>query len=272
MCPELFHIGPIPIRGYGVMLALAFLAGVLYLRYRVNKDKKSFEPYLTLSYILIFGGIIGARLFYVVTHLEEFTNNWSATFNPFASGQFGIAGLNLYGGILVGIGGILWYCYHRKLPLWETFDYFAPTVGLGIFFGRIGCFLNGCCFGTPTDLPWSVTFPAGSIPDSVFPGMHLHPSQIYSSLYGLFLFFLLHWWSNHRRFTGQIVAVLLMVEAIFRFAIESVRYYEAEMWVDIFGFHPTYNHLIAIGLFLLGLIIYLLRSRTAGNQIPVATA
>lgn len=261
MCPELFHIGPIPIRGYGVMLALSFLFGVLYLRHRVQKDNKRFEPYLALSYILIFGGVIGARLFYVVTHLDEFRGNWSATFNPFASSEFGIAGLNLYGGILLGIIGLFLYCRYKKMPLWETFDYFAPAVGIGIFFGRIGCFLNGCCFGTPTEMPWGVVFPPGSIPDVIFPGAHLHPAQIYSSLYGLFLFLGLHWLSTRQRFTGQVIAVLLMVEAAFRFGLEYVRYYETEMWITIGGITPTYNQLISITLFVFGLAVYLLQSR-----------
>ena len=66
----------------------------------------------------------------------------------------------------------------------------APTVGLGIGLGRIGCFLNGCCFGTPTDLPWGVTFPEGSIPDYIFHNQAIHPAQLYSSLYGFALFFL----------------------------------------------------------------------------------
>ena len=87
--------------------------------------------------------------------------------------------------------------------------------------------------------------------------MPIHPSQIYSSLYGLVLFLFLHWRLVHKQFHGQVLAMMFMIEAVFRFAIEYVRYYEAAMHIHIFGMSPTYNHLISISLFILGLIIYL---------------
>ncbi len=185
MYPELFHIGPITIRSYGVMLAIAFFASVLYVKYVASRDNKPFERFLTIAYIMIFGGIIGARLFYVLFHLEEFAGNWTASFNPFASHEFGIAGLNVYGGVIVAIIGTFVYCRWRKISTLEVFDYFSPAFGLGLGIARIGCFLNGCCFGTPTDLPWGISFTPGSIPYAVYFDAPLHPSQLYTSLYGL---------------------------------------------------------------------------------------
>jgi phosphatidylglycerol:prolipoprotein diacylglycerol transferase len=181
--------------------------------------------------------------------------------NPFAGGNFGIAGLNLYGGVIVAIIGTFIYCRMKKLSLLEVFDYFSPTLGLGLAFTRVGCFLNGCCFGIPTDLPWGVSFPSGSIPYYIFGNVSLHPSQLYSSLYGLGLFVLLHFLMKKKKFTGQLVAILFMVEAVFRYLIEYVRYYEDAMYYEILGMRPTYNHLISISLFLLGLIIYIIRSK-----------
>ena len=177
MHPELFHIGPIPIRSYGVMLALSFLAGVAYIRWVTKRDGKSFDDFLNLAYVMVIGGLVGARLFYVVTHLAEFSDRWTAVFNPFHSGFVGIAGMNVYGGVLLAIVGSYVYCRIRKLSVLEIFDYFAPTLGIGLFLTRIGCFLNGCCFGTPCHLPWAVEFPPGSIPYSVYGHEHLHPSQ-----------------------------------------------------------------------------------------------
>ncbi|MFQ5498490.1 MAG: prolipoprotein diacylglyceryl transferase [Candidatus Zixiibacteriota bacterium] len=271
MLPELFHIGPLPIRGYGLMLALAFLGGILYVKKIIERDGKPFEPFLTMSYIIIFGGIIGGRLLYVLLHLSDFKNNWSASFNPFASSQFGISGLTLYGGIVLAVVGVWLYCTIRKLSILEVFDYFAAPLGLGIGFGRIGCWLNGCCFGTPTDLPWGVSFSPGSIPFSVFGDLHLHPAQLYSSLYGFGLFVLLHFLHKHKQFHGQVIGLLFMLEALFRFAIEAVRYYESAMYFDLGPIHATYNHLVSVGLFALGLSIYLWQWTASRKKIKAKT-
>ncbi|MFH1686955.1 MAG: prolipoprotein diacylglyceryl transferase [bacterium] len=261
MYPELFHIGSFPIRSYGLMLALSFLVGVFYIERMARRDGKPFEPLLIIAYINIIGGVVGARLAYVLFHLDEFAGRWADTFNPFGGDGYGIAGLNMQGGVILAIIGTFLYCRWKKHSVLEMFDYFAPTVGLGLGITRIGCFLNGCCFGTPTDLPWGISFPVGSLPYTVFGTDHLHPSQIYSSLYGLLLFGLLHWMGKHKRFHGQLVAVLLMVEAVFRYAIEYVRHYEDAMHIDILGMHPTYNHLMSISLFTAGLLIYVLAGK-----------
>jgi phosphatidylglycerol:prolipoprotein diacylglycerol transferase len=254
MYPELFHIGPIPIRSYGVMLVVSFFLGLWYVRRVTARDGKPFEPFLTIAYIMIFGGIFGARLTYVLLHLEEFAGNWTSSFNPFASDQFGIAGLNMYGGVVVAIIGTYFYCRWKKMSVLEVFDYFAPTLGLGLVFARIGCFLNGCCFGTPTDLPWGISFPPGSIPYAVYFDAPLHPAQLYSSLYGLILFVFLHYKMKRKRFTGQLVALLFMSEAVFRFVIEFVRYYENAMYLPLDGLRPTFNQLVSLALLLTGLV------------------
>lgn len=261
MLPELFDIGPIPIRSYGLTLALTFLLGVLYVRYVTKRDGKEFDPYLNIAYIMIFSGVIGARLFYVLFHISEFSGQWLNAINPFAGNQFGIAGLNLYGGIVLAIFSTLVYCRFKKMSVLEVFDYFSPALGFGIGLTRIGCFLNGCCYGTPTNLPWGVSFPDGSIPHSVFGDQHLHPSQLYSSLYGFMLFLLLHFMMKRKQFIGQLVAILFMVEALFRFVIEYVRYYEDAMYIQIGPYYPTYNHLVSLSLFIAGLIIYIVGSR-----------
>ncbi|MDF1543789.1 MAG: prolipoprotein diacylglyceryl transferase [bacterium] len=257
MYPEFFHIGPFPVRAYGVMLAAAFFLGILYLRYLAKRDNRSFEELLSISYVTIFGGVIGARLAYVLFHLDDFSGRWTDTFNPFASGQFGIAGMNLYGGVLLAMIGIAAYARLKKLRILDIFDIIAPTLALGIALGRIGCLLNGCCFGTPCDLPWGISYDPGSIPYSVYGDAHLHPAQIYSALYGFGLFGLTHVLIKKRKFFGQVVSIMLMVEAVFRVAIEHVRYYEAEMFFEIAGLEITYNYAIGILLFSTGLIIYI---------------
>jgi phosphatidylglycerol---prolipoprotein diacylglyceryl transferase len=259
--PELFHIGPIPIRSFGVMMAFSFLFGVLYILKISRRDGKPFDQYLTVAYLMIFSGLVGARLAYVLFHLEEFDGKWLDIINPFHPGQFGIAGLNLYGGVLLAILATIVYCRIYKIPVLELFDYFAPTLGLGIGVSRIGCFLNGCCFGTPTDLPWGIKFPAGSIPTFIFGDAHIHPAQIYSSIYGFGLFIALHFLLKRRAFVGQVVAVLFMSEAVFRYLIENVRYYESEMIIHLGSTTITYNQIISAGLFAIGIGLYLIQRR-----------
>jgi phosphatidylglycerol:prolipoprotein diacylglycerol transferase len=261
MYPELFHIGPIHIRSYGTAIALSFLVGVLYIMRIARRDNKSVDQYVTIAYLMIFSGLIGARLFYVLFHLDEFSGHWLNTINPFQGPQFGIAGLVLYGGLILGIVATLVYCHKFGLKVLDVFDTFAPPMALGIGIARNGCFLNGCCFGTPTDLPWAVQFPVGSIPYSVFGSAHIHPTQIYSSLYGIGLFLALHFLLKRRRFVGQVIAVFFMVEAVFRFLIETVRWYEPEMLFTIGGTTITNSQVISVSLFVAGVVIYLVSSR-----------
>jgi phosphatidylglycerol:prolipoprotein diacylglycerol transferase len=267
MCPELFKIGPIAIRGYGLMLTISFLLGLYYIYRTSHKYKINFDHLLNIAFLMIFGGVLGARLFYVLFHIDEFSGHWLNSINPFQSEQFGIAGLNLYGGVLTAIVLSFIYIHRKRMPLLATFDIFAPTLGLGLIFTRIGCFMNGCCFGTPTNMPWGVVFPNGSIPYYIFGDAHLHPAQLYSSLYGLFLFLFLHWRLKRKSFDGQVVALLFMIEAIFRYLIEYVRYYESEMHFNFMGMSPTYNQAISIMLFALGLVIYIVQFKSQRNLI-----
>lgn len=238
------------------MLALSFFIGLYYIRKRARREGIDQNIVLNLGFIVIVFAIIGARLSYVLFHWSEFADDFLNAFNPFASGtQIGIAGLNLYGGVIFAIVSAVVYCLVKKQRLWQIFDIFAPAIALGIFLTRIGCFLNGCCFGTPTDLPWCVHFPEGSIPYFHFGGQCLHPAQLYSSLYGLILFLFLHKREKAKRFYGSTFSYLLIIEAFFRYLIEYVRYYEPEMVTMIAGISFTYNHLIAIILFATGLVL-----------------
>jgi phosphatidylglycerol---prolipoprotein diacylglyceryl transferase len=263
MYPEIFHIGPLALRSYGLTLAVSFFVGLWYVIWRSKRENVNANFMMNFAFVVIFAGLIGARLAFVLFHLGDFATDPLSAVNPFgAGGHFGIMGMNLYGGVLLSIICGFIYIKRKKQPHWQVFDIFAPTVALGIGITRIGCFLNGCCFGVPTDLPWCVHFPEGSIPYSQFGDMCLHPTQLYSSLYGFLLFGVLHYLDKRKRFYGSMFALLLMVEAFFRFVIEYVRYYESEMILQFGGISFTYNHLIALGLFALGLILWIkLRNR-----------
>ena len=132
---------------------------------------------LDFCFAVLVSSLIGVRLFYVLTHLGEF-HPWYHVFFIWEGG------LTLYGGIILATATVWWFCRRRAVPFAVMADVMSPAVALGIGVTRIGCFLNGCCFGKPTELPWGVRFPAGSLPAQIFGSVPLQPSQLYSSLAG----------------------------------------------------------------------------------------
>ena len=139
------------------MMVIGFLAAVFIIRC-LSKDITTNPQYITNAalYSLI-AGVVGARIFYVVHHISEFQNN--SPLSIFAIWQ---GGLELLGGVILAITVIFFYLWYHKLPIRRYLDILAIGLMLALAFGRIGCFLNGCCFGKPTDLPWAVRFPYGS--------------------------------------------------------------------------------------------------------------
>ncbi|MBD3298082.1 MAG: prolipoprotein diacylglyceryl transferase [candidate division Zixibacteria bacterium] len=255
MCPEFFHIGPIAIRAYGVMLSLSFFIGLWLIQREARRVGVNPDRIATLGFVLIIFGVIGARLGYVLYHWSEFSNDLLSIINPFASGEYvGIAGLNLQGGLILGfVAGLLYLRRHRISPR-RALDAVAPAVAFGIFLTRIGCYLNGCCFGTPTDAFLGVQFPEGSPAWYVFGDAHVHPTQLYSSLYGLALMVVLM--AINRRYyrVGLATGVFFMVEALARFIIEFWRYYESEMWLHSLGIDATFNQVVAAAMFVTGVV------------------
>ena len=257
MCPEFFHIGPFALRAYGLMLALSFFIGLALIVREARRQGVNPEKASNFAFLLIAFGVLGARLGYVIYHPAEFADHPLNVINPFASGeQFGIAGLNLQGGMLLAFVAGWIYVRRSRISFPAMLDTVVPAVGFGIFLTRIGCFLNGCCFGIPSSVPWAVTFPSGSPAYSFLGSTAVHPAQLYSSAYGLALFFLLRWINGRPHRVGVTTAVFFMTEAVFRFLIEFVRYYETEMWFELGSLKMTYNQLVAVGLFLIGIYFW----------------
>jgi len=155
MYPELFKIPftDLTIKSYGLMMVIGFLAAVSVIR-RLSKNITPSPQLITNAalYALI-AGVVGSRLFYVIHHFNQFKGDF---FSIFAIWK---GGLELLGGVLLAIAVIIIYMRHHKLPIRRYLDILAIGLLLALAFGRIGCFLNGCCFGKPTNLPWGVRFP-----------------------------------------------------------------------------------------------------------------
>lgn len=158
MFPELFEIPfvHLTVKSYGTMMVIAFLAAVTLIR-RLSRSFTPDPQHITNAalYSLI-AGVIGSRLFYVIHHFDQFQGRLLSVFAIWQGG------LEFLGGILSAIIVIGFYCRHHKLPVRRYLDILAIALMLALVFGRVGCFLNGCCFGKPTNLPWAVRFPYGS--------------------------------------------------------------------------------------------------------------
>jgi phosphatidylglycerol:prolipoprotein diacylglycerol transferase len=264
MYPVLFKIWRLEIHSYGLMLAISFLAGVYWSMYRAQKRGIKKDDVMDVFLFVVISAIIGARLMYVLTHLSEFRVRWLDTFNPFPStGGVGIEGLTMLGGVLLALVTIIIYCRIKKIALLRLWDVVAPAFGLGIFLTRIGCFLNGCCYGKPCDLPWGVVFPVVSPAGFAFQGVHIHPTQLYSSLYGLVIMIVILILDRKPRFDGFLSSVFFMLYGISRFGIDFFRYYEKSVQFSLFGLSLTFNQGISILMFLSGLVLFLKLHRSS---------
>jgi len=163
LLPHLAGPRGLPIRGYGAMLVVAISVGSSLVVHRAGQVGVDADTIFSLSFWVFLCGIAGARLFYVVEYWQQFQ---SPTFGQTLGRLLNIAqgGLVIYGGILGGAIALLVLIRVHRLPALPLLDAIAAPAILGLAIGRIGCLLNGCCFGGPCDLPWAVTFPAGSPP------------------------------------------------------------------------------------------------------------
>jgi phosphatidylglycerol:prolipoprotein diacylglycerol transferase len=227
--PIAFYLGSLPVHSYGVMIALAFLAGLWTATRRARRENISGEIIADVTLWIMAGMILGARAVYVATYWQdEFARQ---PFLEIFMIQHG--GLVYYGGLIGAIIAGIIYLRWKKLPLWRTADVLAPSIALGSVFGRIGCLLNGCCYGRACRLPWAIRFPDHSYvwdrqlqqqligPND--PSLPVHPTEVYDALLNLGLYFFLAWLLRRKKFDGQIFATYLICYAVFRSVAECFR-------------------------------------------------
>ncbi len=138
---------------FGAMAVLGFVAAILVTRRmcrRVGLDPEVIANAAMYSLII---GMVGARTFFVIHYYDQFRGDFSSVFAVWRGG------LEFVGGVVPVIIFMALYLHYRRLPVRRYFDIMAIGLMIGLSFGRIGCFMNGCCFGRPTDLPWAVRFP-----------------------------------------------------------------------------------------------------------------
>jgi phosphatidylglycerol:prolipoprotein diacylglycerol transferase len=216
---DLVELGPFTLRAFGLALVLAFAFGA-WLSFRRGRSVRIPESFMNeVVQVALVAGIVGARLQYVIANWHEFAPEpWRA----FAVWE---GGLTYYGGAILATFATLWWGKHRGVPLLMVGDVLAPAVAVGDGIGRLGCFMNGCCYGRPSDVPWAVQFPPDSFADRVLGAVHVHPTQIYQSLWGFGVgFFLL--WLGLRRERGLIFWTFLILLPLGRILLDPFRYYE----------------------------------------------
>lgn len=223
MRPILFHIGSGPhaygVHSYGVMLMLAFVFG-LWRAYAAAKRRHAEDPaypvtpedVLDVGLWIMVGIVVGARLLFVAFDWSSYRGH------PLDAFRVWEGGLSFHGGFFGVLAALGLFCWRRRIPFLALGDIIAPSAMLGYALGRVGCFLNGCCYGGPTNLPWGVRFHDDGVltPPS-------HPTQLYSTALSLLFFGALIWMERRRPFPGQIAFWYVLFSAIERFVMEIWR-------------------------------------------------
>lgn len=256
MHPTIWKLGGFEIHSYGVLLAIAFLVAIQLFTVRGRKRGISEEALSTVALLILILAIVGGRGLFVLTHWSDYASD------PVGVLRLWEGGLMLYGGYILAIAGAILYIRSRGLPLWRMADAAAPSMAIGIGIGRLGCFLNGCCFGTPSHVPWAVTFPAGSYSAYVYPTTPLHPSQLYLAFAGFALFFLLLRLDRGPRFDGWLFWTGVALDAALRFGIDFTRYYDGTSFLGkAWGLSFNVNQVLSAVLIAVSLVMLRALSR-----------
>lgn len=254
-----FQLGGLTIHWYGVLVAMGFLAALWTASRRAPRAGISPEIIVDMGPWLMLGAIAGARALYVISYWREhFANQpWREIF------MVHHGGLVFYGGLIGASLATVIFTRMRRLSLWTMADVLAPSIALGHAFGRIGCLMNGCCYGRPTGLPWGICFP----PDHATGGIPVHPTQVYEALLNFGIYLLLAWRYRARRFPGQIFALYLILYAVIRLFVEVFR---GDYPIRYLGGVATPAQLLSVGILALGLVLFGMLSRLLRPNHPVA--
>lgn len=242
MHPIIAKIGPLYIYSYGLMVAMGFAAAILltYIHsseFGIDKDK-----IIDFGIVVLLAGIFGARVLYVLINMKYYI------IHPLELIDVTKGGLVWYGGFMFGILAGILFAKKNNINFWSGADLFAPFIALAQAIGRIGCFLNGCCYGSevPSNYICSVVFPNESI--------LRHPTQIYSSLSLLLLFVILRIWQKKRHFNGEIFLGYVMLYSFTRFCLEFIRGDNPKILSGL-----TMSQLISIPVFFVCLTVFIYR-------------
>ncbi|MGA7677453.1 MAG: prolipoprotein diacylglyceryl transferase [Dehalococcoidia bacterium] len=258
--PVAFSIGAFEVRWYGIMVVLAVVAVIAISLREAKRVGLAEEHIYSVGLWGIIGGIIVSRLFHVI-------DKWS--YYMAHPGQiFGFEGLTVYGAVLGALLAVLIYCWVKKISFWLIGDVIAPGAIVGQAIGRVGCLMNGCCYGLPTSLPWGVVY---TNPDSYcqFDGP-VQPTQVYHLIWNLIGFGIL--WSLRRRLKPQ-GSLFLLYLALYAAGDLSIRFVRVgEPFRSGMFFNMQQAQLIGIIILLVTVPWLIIRMWRARAQAPVTGA
>jgi phosphatidylglycerol:prolipoprotein diacylglycerol transferase len=230
----------VPIRGYGVMLLVAALAGTWLSVRRGRAVGIDADTILALGMEIFLWGIVGARLFYVIEYHQQFFppgRDLAASLGQVLNVAQG--GLVVFGSLPTAAAAAWWFARRRGLSILQLADVVAPGLLVGLAIGRVGCFLNGCCYGGPCDLPWAVRFPPESPPwldqaargllPAATPGqpppwsLPVHPAQLYAAVDAALLAVVAIAFTPLARRSGEVFALVLTIHPLARLLLEAIR-------------------------------------------------
>jgi phosphatidylglycerol:prolipoprotein diacylglycerol transferase len=258
----------VPVYSFGLLVALAVFAGLMLAVRRSRKEGLDPNVVYDMAGWLVAGGLVGARLFYVVEYWGEKVTTVGGVLRVWEGG------IVLYGALIGAVVGLLAFRAVRRFPVLATLDALAPSAALGVAVGRVGCFLNGCCYGKFCQTPWlAVRFPKGSppwlaevaqnaIPEDATASLPLHPTQLYSALDGLVLLALLSAYYPLRRRDGEVAGLLLLAYPVARFVLDVFRDDERPLVLGL-----TIAQVSSLFLFAFGLLFWSYLSRRPAGRV-----
>jgi len=216
MRPVLFEVGGISVYAYGFMISLGVITALILL-YRESRSR-GFDPEQVFEAVLYasLAGAIGARLLFVLLEWDWVVEDISRVL------KFQEGGLSFYGAFALGLMVLFVWSRWRGIYFFHLTDFFAPYLALGYAFGRVGCFLNGCCYGVVSDIPWA-------LPASMVDNLPRHPVQLYAAAGSLLIFFIIRYLQKHKLFPGFNMLSVIMLYGLMRFTVEFSRE-EDLMW------------------------------------------
>lgn len=246
MDPICFHIGSRPVYWYGLMMALAFLSGIIHWQWLGRRTGRNVSLAGDLAFWLMVGGILGARLAYVISNFDYYRAA------PQEIIRIDQGGLIYYGGFIGGVVAFTLFARLKKIAFFDLADFAITALPLGHAFGRVGCFLNGCCGGITTSHPSILTG-----------GLNRYPVQIYEALFNLGVYSLLTWFYLRRKNQrhGSVLALYLMVYPVGRFLFEFLRGDERMMAGSL---HVA--QVISLGLLVTGLGLWAFVAKSPGEK------
>lgn len=263
MYPNLFKIGPLTLHSYGLFLALGFIAGMRVAMHYAKREKMDPSHVMDLMLYIFVSGLVGAKLLHLLVDFDYYRQDWHRL-----AAVYQVGGV-FYGGLILALLTSFWYVRRRKMDLWQTVDVLVMGLATGQIFGRIGCFLAGCCWGKEcySGFPLAVIFHRPEAAEQVGTplGIPIHPTQLYEAIPLVGVVLILMYSYNHRKFSGQQLCLYLLLYSVLRFTVELFRGDPRGFLFD--GLLST-SQFISIIAFVGAILIYLIRRGHAIQPLP----